>query len=126
MARSYEALNSPTLINGLKAGLLDAQEQFAKLGGELLISFLMKHFSLSRPDSEELTNDALHKAMRHIDQYDAQKSAFSKWLISIAIHAAQDFLQKKRRQIATIPLSKSICDTSALREPAKDPSGKPL
>ena len=59
----------------------------------------------NQQDAEELTQDTLLKALRHIDSYDATRSSLNTWLCRIAYHTALNHL--RRPSLTTIAIDES-------------------
>lgn len=86
-------------IRALKRGECSAQRIFLSRYAEGVFAFIARLVS-NPQDVEELTQDTLLKALRHIDSYDATRSSLQTWLRRIAYRTAINHL--RRPSVATV------------------------
>ena len=80
-------------ILALKRGERSAQRDFLSRYAEGVFTFIARMVN-NPQDAEELTQDALLKALRHIGSYDATRSSLYTWLQRIAYRTALNHLRR--------------------------------
>jgi len=94
-------------IQSLIAGCIKndrrAQEQLYKLFHNAMAALCMR-YAKNMEDATEVMNDGFLKVFKNIQQYEAGKAAISTWIRTIMIHAAIDFLRKKKVNYIDKPL----------------------
>ena len=88
-------------ILALKRGERSAQREFLSRYAEGVFAFIARMVS-NPQDAEELTQDALLKALRHIDSYDAEKASLGTWVKRIAYRLALNYLRRPSRTVLTL------------------------
>jgi RNA polymerase sigma-70 factor (ECF subfamily) len=80
------------------------------------ISALMNHYGgllvymaknigiIDKEDLEECIGDVLFHVWRKIRRYDEKKSSFKTWLVLLAKGCITDYVRKKRKLLATVPI----------------------
>ena len=88
-------------ILALKRGERSAQREFLSRYAEGVFAFIARMVN-NPQDAEELTQDALLKALRHIDSYDAEKASLGTWVKRIAYRLALNYLRRPSRTVLTL------------------------
>lgn len=96
------------LTEGLLRGEAAAQEQFLRQFAAGVFQLIVRIVPNTQ-DAEELTQDALFRALRGIQHYDPQQASLGTWLHRIAYRLTLNHL---RRQPSVISLVSEIPDTS--------------
>ena len=80
-------------IIALKRGERSAQREFLSRHADGVFAFIARMVS-NPQDVEELTQDTLLKALRHINSYDATRSSLQTWLRRIAYRTVLNHLRR--------------------------------
>ena len=80
-------------IAALKRGERSAQREFLSRYADGVFAFIARLVS-NQQDAEELTQDTLLKALRHIDSYDITRSSLPTWLRRIAYRTTLNHLRR--------------------------------
>ncbi len=92
-----EPATDAALAGAARAGNVRAFEELARRHQDRLLRFLLQR-TRSRADAEDALQNALLKAYRYIQQYDA-RWAFATWLFAIASRELTSIQRRERRAL---------------------------
>jgi len=96
------------LVRSARQGNRHAMAQLLKENYETVYKYCLK-LTFSREEAQDITQEAMAKAVEKICLYDGEKSAFGTWLVTIARNLWLTGLKRKK-------LFESYCSTLALPE----------
>jgi len=112
-------LNDNELITGLKQGNEASSQEFVRIYGPCLRSFIRKNFGLAYADIDEIVQATFYKVVRNIQRYQASRGAqFSTWVFGIAVNIVKDWLRKAAKQPVFLPYGENI--TQQIAQSAND------
>ena len=97
-------IDEKRLTDGLRHGEAAAQEEFLRQYAPTIFQ-LMVRMTGNALDAEELTQDTLLNAMRHIDRFDATRARLGTWLSRIGYRLALNSL--RTHTAAVIPIDEA-------------------
>jgi RNA polymerase sigma-70 factor, ECF subfamily len=93
-------MDEHNIIEGLRQGKPEAQEQLLQLYGEPLVRFLHYTLRMEKMDAEDTAVETLYKAIARIDQFKPMGDrSFRNWLFTIARNLRNDKVRKARKSI---------------------------
>lgn len=117
-ARQDATLSDEELARRAQAGCAGAFDALVERFQPRLTHFLLSYTNRHHQDAEDLVQETLIRAYRHLGRY-RRKWAFSTWLFTIAARQAVSFHRSRRRAAARIL-------NAAKTTTATDPSPEPL
>ncbi len=91
---SMAKMSEINLVQKARSGDRHAFDELLSLHYDSAYAFAFK-FCLNRQDAEDITQEALIKAARHIFSFDG-KAKFTTWLFRIVINTAKDHIKKEQ------------------------------
>ncbi len=95
----------PTDLHALRRGERAAQEQFLRRHAQHVFSLICRLVP-NEQDAEELTQDVMVRALRHIEDYSPERASVTTWLAHIAYNTALNHM--RRHQLPTMSLEEDI------------------
>lgn len=101
---------SRQLIEGLRHNNRAAQETFLRQEAPVVFRFIVR-MTQNELDAEELTQDTLLRAMRHINSYDEKLASLTTWTCRIAYRLTLNHLRSRRHEEISLDENKSLIDS---------------
>lgn len=113
----------PTDLHALRRGERAAQEQFLRQHAQRVFSLICRLVT-NEQDAEELTQDVMVRALRHIEDYSPERASVDTWLAHIAYNTALNHLRRHQpptksleEEDSVVRLSDDTFDTGAADTP---------
>lgn len=101
-----------TLIERVLAGDVEAFRELVERHQRRVFGFV-RNLVRYGPDAEDLVQEVFVAAFRKLDSFDARRSLFSTWLLTIARNRCLNHLQ--RQSVATIPTTEFDVEASTVQ-----------
>lgn len=95
--RVCRMIDESCLVRDAKAGSEYAMAQLLQQNYTIVFRYLLK-FTLNKEAAEDMTQDAMVKAIEKLYLYQPEKSKFSTWMITVAQHTYLDELRRRKRE----------------------------
>src|SRR3954447_15843472 len=102
------AVEPNELVRQARGGCEDAFTVLSRRFQPRLLNLLERRLRGRRSDAEDVAQEALAKAFRHLDRFDSQYR-FSTWLYTIALRVAHDHARSWRRRPPQVALYEASC-----------------